>query len=165
MTKFQSTKILDGYSICFRPGSTYSSKTIYGGAISFRLFFEGEVDHRNWVVDFGFLKRSKYKVENIKDALDNELEPMFAKDYFNWLFDHTLIFSENDPYLLKMKFLNSQSNIAQLRILPDATIQGFTKHVYDIISNIISNEHSDRIKLVKIIGNLQSKESYTYEGQ
>lgn len=165
MGTFQSTKILDGYSICFKPGLTYSSKTIYGGAISFRLWFEGELDYRNWIVDFGFLKRSKQKIENIKDEYGNILEPMSAKDYFNWLFDHTLIIGETDPYLTKLKYLNNQTNIAQLRVLPESTLEYFTKHVYKTISNIIFSELGDRVKLIKIIGTLQEKEDYIYYGE
>jgi hypothetical protein len=164
MEKFQSTKILDGYSTCFRTNHLYAGRILYGGAVSFKLWFEGELDHRNWIVDFGFLKRSKYKIENIEDVYGNKLEPMYAKDYFNWLFDHTLIMDVDDPYLMKMKFLNQQSNIAQLRVLTETNIQGFTKHVYSVINNIIKEEAGDRVKIVKIEGYLQNREKFTYYG-
>jgi 6-pyruvoyltetrahydropterin/6-carboxytetrahydropterin synthase len=37
-------------------------KFLHGYAVSFRVWFEGELDHRNWVWDFGGMKRSKTKI-------------------------------------------------------------------------------------------------------
>jgi 6-pyruvoyltetrahydropterin/6-carboxytetrahydropterin synthase len=161
MGKYQSTKILEGYSICFRDDKQIPRlQKLYGGAISFKLWFEGELDNRNWVVDFGFLKRSKYKIKNIVDPYDNSLEEMSIKEYMDWLFDHTLIISENDSYLTKIKYMTHNSDIAQLRVLPQSNLEFFTKHVYNIITEAINEEHGDRIKISKIEGILQNYDKY-----
>ena len=51
MAKFTSTKLFDGYSTCFRQWRAINThcRFLHGYAISFRVWFEGELDHRNWV--------------------------------------------------------------------------------------------------------------------
>jgi 6-pyruvoyltetrahydropterin/6-carboxytetrahydropterin synthase len=72
MSKFQSTKLYDGFSTCYRDWkSETKSKYLHGSAISFRVWFEGELDDRNWVMDFGFAKRAKTTILG-----------MSPKDYF-----------------------------------------------------------------------------------
>jgi hypothetical protein len=82
MAKFKSTKLFDGYSTCFRQWRAEDThcKYLHGYAVSFRVWFEGDLDHRNWVWDFGGMKRSKTKILG-----------MSPKDYFAWLLDHTTI--------------------------------------------------------------------------
>ena len=55
MAKFQSTKLFDGYSTCFRQWQAEGThcKFLHGYAVSFRVWFEGDLDHRNWVFDVG----------------------------------------------------------------------------------------------------------------
>jgi 6-pyruvoyltetrahydropterin/6-carboxytetrahydropterin synthase len=90
MAKFQSTKLFDGYSTCFRQWKAEDThcKFLHGYAVSFRVWFDGDLDHRNWVWDFGGMKRSKGKIAD-----------MSPKDYFAWLLDHTTIVAVDDPYL------------------------------------------------------------------
>jgi 6-pyruvoyltetrahydropterin/6-carboxytetrahydropterin synthase len=62
--------------------------SLHGYAVSFRVWFEGELDHRNWVWDFGGMKRAKAQIAD-----------MSPKDYFAFLLDHTTIVAIDDPYL------------------------------------------------------------------
>jgi len=39
------------------------SKFLHGYAVSFRVWFEGDLDHRNWVWDFGGMKRAKHNID------------------------------------------------------------------------------------------------------
>ena len=76
MAKFTSTKLFDGYSTCFRQWKADGThcKFLHGYAVSFRVWFEGELDERNWVWDFGGMKRAKTQIEG-----------MSPKDYFTYL--------------------------------------------------------------------------------
>ena len=89
MNKFQSTKLFDGYSTCFRQWKAEDThcKFLHGYAISFKVWFEGELDYRNWVWDFGGMKRSKTQIKGLS-----------PKDYFNYLLDHTVVVAQDDPY-------------------------------------------------------------------
>ena len=119
MEKFQSTKLFDGYSTVFRQwkATTTHCKYLHGYALSFRVWFEGELDERNWVWDFGGMKRAKTKITDLKNAHGFDLNPMTPKEYFSWLLDHTVIIAEDDPHLDEFKKMD-MAEVIQLRVLP-----------------------------------------------
>ena len=88
MSRFISTKVFDGFSTVFRQwkAETTHCKYLHGYGVSFKLWFEGELDERNWVWDFGGMKRAKGQIDN-----------MSPKTWFDWLLDHTMIVAEDDP--------------------------------------------------------------------
>ena len=63
MGKFQSSKVFDGFSRVFRQwkATTTHCRFVHGYGISFKVYFEGDLDERNWVWDFGGMKRAKTK--------------------------------------------------------------------------------------------------------
>ena len=64
MGKFQSSKVFDGFSTVFRQwkAETTHCRFVHGYGISFKVYFEGDLDERNWVWDFGGMKRAKLKL-------------------------------------------------------------------------------------------------------
>ena len=67
MKTYTSTKLFDGYSTCFRQWKAKGThcQFLHGYAVSFRVWFEGDLDHRNWVFDFGGMKRAKAKINGM----------------------------------------------------------------------------------------------------
>ena len=67
MAKHTSTKIFDGFSTVFRQWRAEDThcKFLHGYAVSFKVWFEGELDYRNWVWDFGGMKRAKTKIDGM----------------------------------------------------------------------------------------------------
>ena len=114
------------------------SSFLHGYAISFRVWFEGELDERNWVWDFGGMKRAKGNI--------NGMQP---KDYFNWLLDHTTVVAEDDPYIEHFKQMD-RDGIIQLRILPATGCEQFAKYLYNTINEFIITETSGRVKVTKV---------------
>ena len=49
METFKSTKLFDGFSTCFRQWRAEDThcKFLHGYAVSFRVWFKGELDERN----------------------------------------------------------------------------------------------------------------------
>ena len=94
MITFKSSKLYDGFSTVFRQWKAEGThcRFLHGYAISFKVDFEGELDERNWVWDFGGMKRA---VGNI--------DGMNPKQWFDYLLDHTTIIAEDDPYLEQFK--------------------------------------------------------------
>jgi 6-pyruvoyltetrahydropterin/6-carboxytetrahydropterin synthase len=140
MAKFASTKLFDGYSACFRQWKAEDThcKYLHGYAVSFRVWFEGELDHRNWVWDFGGMKRAKTQIQG-----------MSPKDYFAFLLDHTTIVAIDDPYLDKFKQMD-KDGIIQLRILPATGCERFAEYLYNVINNFLKVETEGRVKAVKV---------------
>ena len=138
--KFQSTKLFDGYSACFRQWKAEGThcKFLHGYAVSFRVWFEGELDERNWVWDFGGMKRAK-----------NTIQGMMPKDYFAYLLDHTTIVAENDPYMDTFKQMD-KDGVIQLRILQDVGCEKFAEHLYNTINDFLKIETEGRVKATKV---------------
>ena len=153
MAKFQSTKLFDGYSTCFRQWRADSThcKFLHGYAVSFRVWFEGELDHRNWVFDFGGMKRATTKIQG-----------MNPKDYFAWLLDHTTIVATDDPYLPLFKQMDAEG-IIQLRILENVGCEKFAEHLYNVINEFLKEETEGKVKAIKVEVYEHERNSASYE--
>ena len=140
MAKFISTKLFDGYSTCFRQWKAEGThcKFLHGYAVSFRVWFEGELDERNWVFDFGGMKRAKSTIAGKS-----------PKEFFTWLLDHTTVIAEDDPYLEHFKQMDTDG-IIQLRVLPSVGCERFAEYLYETINNFLKEETEGRVKAVKI---------------
>lgn len=150
--KFQSTKLIKGFSTCFRQWKAVDThcKFLHGYAISFKLTFEGSLDFRNWVMDFGFLKRSETKISWHKSSLDPERVSDFSVDeFFKFMFDHTTVISEDDPALEKFIELDKMG-VIQLRIIPKVGCEKFAQFVSEILNRFLEEETDGRVKCVKV---------------
>ena len=152
MAKYTSTKLFDGYSTVFRQWKAEDThcRFLHGYAISFRVWFEGELDHRNWVWDFGGMKRSKTQING-----------MSPKDYFTWLLDHTTVIAMDDPYLKKFQQMD-EDGIIQLRILPATGCEKFAEHLYTKINTFLKEETEGRVKAVLVEVYEHEKNSASY---
>ena len=140
MSKYTSTKLFDGYSACFRQWKADGThcRFLHGYAVSFRVWFEGELDHRNWVFDFGGMKRAKTTIGG-----------MSPKEFFAHMLDHTTIVSKDDPYLETFQQMD-EDGIIQLRIMDAVGCEQFAKYLYDIINRFLDGETEGRVKAVNV---------------
>lgn len=140
MKKFQSTKLFDGFSCVFRQWKAEGThcRFLHGYGVSFRVWFEGELDERNWVWDFGGMKRAKGTIDG-----------MNPKAWMDYMFDHTTIIADNDPYLYTFKIMNS-ADIIQLRVIPAVGAEQFAKYIYEKLNTFIQEETDGRVKITKV---------------
>ena len=152
-TRYQSTKLFDGYSTVFRQWKAEGThcRFLHGYAVSFRVWFEGELDERNWVFDFGGMKRAKTQIAG-----------MSPKDYFTFLLDHTTIIAQDDPYLETFKQMD-KDGLIQLRILPATGCECFAEYLYHVINDFLKTETNGRVKAVKVEVYEHEKNSASYE--
>ena len=153
MGRYTSTKLFDGFSTCFRQWKADGThcRFLHGYAVSFRVWFEGELDERNWVWDFGGMKRAKTQIEG-----------MSPKDYFTYLLDHTTIIAEDDPHLTLFKQMHAEG-IIQLRILPATGCERFAEYLYHTINDFLAVETNGRVKATKIEVYEHERNSACYE--
>ncbi len=153
MGKFKSYKRLDGYSSCFRQWKAASThcRFLHSYNVYFDVEFEGDLDFRNWVADFGMFSRSTFKIES-----------KTPKEYFNWLLDHTTLVAEDDPYLEEFKLMD-KNGLIQLRTLPNVGCERLAQHLFDKISHFTKVETNGRVKLNKVIVYENDKNSASYE--
>ena len=140
MGKFQSTKLFDGFSTVFRQWKAEGThcRFLHGYGVSFRVWFEGELDERNWVWDFGGMKRAKGTIGG-----------MNPKEWMDHMFDHTTIIATDDPHLDTFREMHSQG-IIQLRIIPATGAEQFSKYIYEKLNTFVQEETNGRVKVAKV---------------
>ena len=154
MEKFQSTKLFDGFSCVFRQWKAEGThcRFLHGYGVSFRVWFEGELDERNWVWDFGGMKRAKGTIDG-----------MNPKAWMDYMFDHTTIIADDDPYLETFK-IASDMDVIQLRIIPAVGAEQFAKYIYKKLNTFIQEETEGRVKIIRVEFMEHAKNTAIYEG-
>jgi 6-pyruvoyltetrahydropterin/6-carboxytetrahydropterin synthase len=154
MGKFKSTKLFDGFSCVFRQWKAESThcKFLHGYGVSFRVWFEGELDERNWVWDFGGMKRAKGTIDG-----------MNPKAWMDYMFDHTTIITEDDPGLGGFKTMDNLG-IIQLRVIPAVGAEQFAKYIYEKLNTFIQEETEGRVKIARVEFMEHAKNTAIYEG-
>jgi 6-pyruvoyltetrahydropterin/6-carboxytetrahydropterin synthase len=153
MGKFQSTKVFDGFSCVFRQWKAEGThcRFIHGYGISFKVWFEGELDERNWVWDFGGMKRAKGTIDGKN-----------PKEWMDYMFDHTTIIAEDDPFLGAFKEMGT-AGAAQIRVVPAVGAEQFAKYIYEKLNTFIQEETNNRVKIVRVEFMEHGKNTAIYE--
>lgn len=138
--KYQSSKVFDGFSTVFRQWKADGThcRFLHGYDIEVKIYFEGELDSRNWVWDFGGMKRAKGKIDGHN-----------PKEWFDYMFDHTTVVAEDDPFLPQFKIMDSEG-IIQLRIIPSVGAEQFAKYVFDKINAFVQDETGSRVSVTRV---------------
>ena len=124
MGKFQSSKVFDGFSTVFRQWRAQNTHCsfLHGYGISFKVYFEGELDARNWVWDFGGMKRAKTLIDNRQ-----------PKEWMDYMFDHM-----------------DKAGVAQVRVIPATGAEKFAEYVYEKLNTFVKTETNDRVRVIKV---------------
>lgn len=152
MAKFQSTKVFDGFSTVFRQWKAADThcRFLHGYGISFKVWFEGDLDHRNWVWDFGGMKRAR-----------NQIDGKCPKEWMNHMFDHTTLVAEDDPLLNLFKEAHDVGLI-KLRVLPATGAEKFAEFLFNKLNPFVLQETQGRVKVTKVEFREHEKNSAIY---
>ena len=140
MGKFQSSKVFDGFSTVFRQwkATTTHCQYLHGYGVSFKVYFEGDLDDRNWVWDFGGMKRATTQIDG-----------MSPKAWMDYMFDHTLICAEDDPGLPHFRKLEFEG-LVQLRVIPATGAEKFAEFIFNKINDFVLEETEGRVRVTKV---------------
>ncbi len=152
MGKFQSSKVFDGFSTVFRQWKAADThcRFIHGYGISFKVYFEGELDARNWVWDFGGMKRAKTQISG-----------MSPKEWMSFMFDHTMIIAEDDPEVEAFKQMDA-AGVAQVRIIPATGAEKFAEYIYNKLNIFVKEETEGRVRVTKVTFMEHGKNAASY---
>ena len=157
---FKSTKVFDGFSCCFRQwkATTTHCQFLHGYGVSFKVWFEGDLDDRNWVWDFGGMKRAKTKIDGKS-----------PKDWMDYMFDHTVLVAEDDPFLPYLEKLYHRPEkgfqyygILQLRVVPATGAEKFAEFIFKKLNNFVKIETNGRVKVTQVEFREHNKNSAIY---
>ena len=137
---YKSTKLFDGYSCCFRQWRADEThcKFLHGYAVSFKVTFEGELDEKNWVWDFGGMKRAKTLIDGMQ-----------PKAWMDYIFDHTTIVAEDDPKLSGFQNMEIM-DVIQLRIVKATGAEKFAEFIFHKLNRFVLTETQDRVRVAQV---------------
>ena len=140
MGKYQSSKVFDGFSTVFRQwkAETTHCRFVHGYGISFKVYFEGGLDERNWVWDFGGMKRAKTLIDGKQ-----------PKAWMDYMFDHTMIIAEDDPEIKAFQQMDAVG-VAQVRIIPATGAEKFAEYIYNKLNEFVKTETDNRVRVIKV---------------
>ena len=137
---FISTKVFDGFSCVFRQWKADGThcRFLHGYGVSFKVWFVGELDERNWVWDFGGMKRANGKIDG-----------MTPKAWMDHMFDHTMVVAEDDPFLESFKRMD-EAGVAQVRVVPATGAERFAEYVYEKLNKFVLEETDGRVRVSQV---------------
>ena len=148
MGKHYSTKTFGndrGFSCAFRQWRADSHcNQIHGYSLGFRFIFEAdELDHRNWVYDFG--------------------NTGWIKSYLEELFDHTTVIANDDPLMDHFKKLDAARGCT-LRVIDSVGCERFAEIIYTDIAPQVLEQTNNRVKLTRVEVFAHGATSAIFEG-
>ena len=154
MGKFQSTKLFDGFSCVFRQWKAENThcRFMHGYGVSFRVWFEGSLDDRNWVWDFGGMKRAQTKIDG-----------MSPKAWMDYMFDHTILVAKDDPMINLINDLE-HNQIAQVRVVEATGAEKFAEFIFNKLNKFVQTETDSRVSVAKVEFMEHGKNTAIYEG-
>ena len=140
MSKFQSSKVFEGFSTVFRQHTAEDThcRFVHGYGISFKIYFEGLLDERNWVWDFGGMKRAKTLIDGMQ-----------PKAWMDYMFDHTMIIAEDDPAINAFKQMET-AGVAQIRVIPATGAEKFAEYIFNKVNPFVEEETDGRVRVTKV---------------
>ena len=96
------------------------------------------LDHRNWVWDFGGMKRAK--------TLIDDMQP---KAWMDHMFDHTVIVAKDDPKLETFQAMEVMG-IIQLRVVEATGAEKFAEFIYNKLNKFVHIETQGRVRIAQV---------------
>ena len=96
--------------------------------MEFKVTFQGSLDDRNWVMDFGAFKRNG------------------IKEHLSYMFDHTTVVAADDPALDTFRELESHGLI-QLRVIEHVGCEKFAEYVYHAIQERLEGTNATVLRV------------------
>ena len=120
-----------GLSAVFRqPHADSHCRFLHGYSLAFTFKFGcAELDHKNWVVDFGGLKPLKQWLE----------------DHF----DHKVVIDSKDPMMYHFETLQ-QAGVAELVIFDGVGVEKFAEHAFDFADKLVKEMTDGRCFVVSV---------------
>lgn len=114
-----------GLSAVFRQPKAHSHcKFLHGYSLAFKFTFgASNLDEKNWVVDFGGLKKLKKWLEDS--------------------FDHKLVLDRDDPMMYKFAELEN-AGLAEITVLDGVGVEKFAEHAWKFADDLVKEASDGR---------------------
>ena len=88
-------------------------------------------------------KKNKYK------AIKTQIDGMSPKEWMDFMFDHTLIVAEDDPYAKAFAQMHD-AGVAQVRFIPATGAEKFAEYIFNKLNEFVFPETDGRVRVTKV---------------
>jgi 6-pyruvoyltetrahydropterin/6-carboxytetrahydropterin synthase len=74
---------------------------------------------------------------------------MYPKAWMEYMFDHTMIVAEDDPFLESFKRMD-EAGAAQVRVIPATGAERFAQYVFEKLDTFVKEETDGRVKVRQV---------------
>jgi len=92
-----------------------------------------------------------------------QIDGMSPKDWMDYMFDHTFLVAEDDPFVESFMKMN-EAGVAQVRVIPATGAEKFAEYIFNKLNPFIQEETEGRVKVIKVEFREHGKNSAIYEG-
>ena len=71
------------------------------------------------------------------------------KEWMDYMFDHTLVVAEDDPFLESFKRMD-EAGVAQVRVIPATGAEKFAEYIYTKLNKFVDTETEGRVRVTKV---------------
>ena len=87
---------------------------------------------------------------------------MSPKEWMDYMFDHTIIVAEDDPYVNTFQQLDN-AGIAQVRIVPATGAEKFAEFIFKKLNTFVRTETKERVHVKRVEFMEHNKNTAIYE--
>ena len=78
-----------------------------------------------------------------------QIDGKSPKEWMDYMFDHTLIVAEDDPYINAFKEMD-KAGVAQVRVIPATGAEKFAEYIYNKLNEFVNTETKGRVRVTKV---------------
>jgi 6-pyruvoyltetrahydropterin/6-carboxytetrahydropterin synthase len=67
----------------------------------------------------------------------------------DYMFDHTLIIAEDDPFINAFKQMDA-AGVAQVRVIPSVGCEKFAEYIYNKLNPWVLNDSNGRVRITQV---------------
>ena len=98
-----------------------------------------------------------------KQRAKTKIDGKSPKDWMDYMFDHTVIIAEDDPYVNTLQQMGN-AGIAQVRVLKATGAEKFAEFIFHKLNNFVKTETQERVRVVKVEFMEHGKNTAIYKG-
>ena len=78
-----------------------------------------------------------------------QIDGMNPKEWMEYMFDHTTIIAEDDPFLEAFRKMDD-AGAAQIRVIPATGAERFSEYIFNKLNEFVLEETDGRVKVIKV---------------
>jgi 6-pyruvoyltetrahydropterin/6-carboxytetrahydropterin synthase len=86
---------------------------------------------------------------------------MSPKEWMDYMFDHTFVVAEDDPFLESFQRMD-EAGVAQVRVVPATGAERFAQFIYEKLNAFVHAETEGRVKVKQVEFREHGKNSAIY---